>query len=79
MTSCGPRSRTTQYNRPEMNGHTTPADGTRLVRVSPVQDAFIRKLAEVTDLVLAADPDDVPASIREAALDAHALFRETRS
>lgn len=51
---------------------------TRLVKVSPVEDAFMRKMAQVVDRVLAADPNDVPFHILEAARDAHALYSETR-
>lgn len=38
----------------------------------------MRKMAQVVDRVLAADPNDVPFHILEAARDAHALYSETR-
>lgn len=79
MIFVGSRLTKPKYNRPEMNSRTTRADGSRLVHVSPVQDAFIRKLAQVTERVLAADPADIPPHVLEAARDAHALWSETRS
>lgn len=69
-----------QYNLNEMDTRLPSLDPvTRLVRMSPVEDAFVRKMAHVVDLVLAADPNDVPRDVLRAAHDARALFSETRT